>query len=146
MFSKTFITKWSDIDLNGHMGNVAYCAYATNVRFMLFTEYGFNLDPMGGHPIGPIVFKEEITYYREVKIGELITVTCEVSGLSKDYKKFSFIQKIYKADQVLAAKVVIDGAWFDVKIRKAVIPPKSLVKVIETLPRMDQFQWINANN
>ena len=131
------------MDLNGHMGNTAYCAYATNVRFMMFQEHGFNFDPMGIQPISPIVFREELTYQREVKLGEEILVTCEVLKLSKDFKKFSFIQKIIKPEDILAAVIIFEGAWFNLRIRKAVLPPYSLVEICKKLPRSDQFKWID---
>ena len=62
------VAGWRDMDYNSHMANTAYLDRAADVRMMYFAENGFTVADMLRMKIGPVIMKDEIEYYREVKL------------------------------------------------------------------------------
>ena len=88
-FEKTLYATWRDMDYNSHMANTAYLDRAADVRMMYFAENGFTADEMLRLKIGPVVMKDEIEYFREVRLLQEIRVGFALVGLSPDASRFS---------------------------------------------------------
>ena len=86
-FKVTFNTKWSDFDPNRHMRHTAYNDYAAEVRVRFFQEHGLSINEFAKLNIGPILFKEETSFLKEIHIGENITVKMEKKAKSIQYAK-----------------------------------------------------------
>ena len=63
------------MDFNGHLANTAYLDLAADVRMAFFAEHGSPPTEFRRHAIGPVVRKDELEYFREVKLHETVTVT-----------------------------------------------------------------------
>ncbi len=139
-FSKTFRTIWANFDANRHMRHTAYNDYAAEVRIMFLQEHGFDIDYLKKIKLGPILFREETKFLREIKMGADITVDIELSKLSPDGKKYSFIHHIYNnINKELSATIVIDGAWLDLEKRKLTSPPQKLIDIMNDLEKSNDF-------
>jgi acyl-CoA thioester hydrolase len=68
MYSQQFVVRWSDLDANAHMKNTAYIEYAMQVRIAHFAEHGFSAEEFSRRRFGPIVFREEVTYFKDVRM------------------------------------------------------------------------------
>ncbi len=88
MYSKTLFAGWADMDFNSHMKNTSFLDKSADVRMMFFAENGFPVAEFARLQIGPVVTKEEIEYYREVRLLQEIVVTLELAGLSADGGRF----------------------------------------------------------
>ena len=141
-YSKTFRTIWANFDPNGHMRHTAYNDYAAEVRVMFLQENGFDLNYLQEIKLGPILFREETKFLKEIKMGTNITVDLELLALSKDGRKFSFLHHIYNDGNQLSATISIDGAWLDLEKRKLKSPPESIIKSMNKLHKPDHFYWI----
>lgn len=131
---------WSQIDANMHLRHSAYADFAAQARVEMLESLGMNAKEMHKHKMGPILFREEAIYYKEIKPGETILVTCLLSKCRADGSRWSFVQEIYRADGVLAAKVNVDGAWIDMLQRKLTAPPAVFNEVfLEKLPKTPDF-------
>jgi len=139
IFTREFDVIWADLDPNGHMRHTAYMDYAAQVRLAFLTEHGFTLAKFQQARVGPILFREETDYRREVRAGERITVGLELIGLSANRKHWAFRQPIYKASGELAATVTVRGAWFSLTERKVVPAPEALEAVVEKMPHAADF-------
>ena len=57
------------MDFNAHMRNTAYLDLSADVRMMYFAEHGFSMREFETLKIGPVILKDEIEYFRELKLG-----------------------------------------------------------------------------
>jgi len=141
-FEVEFKTKWSDFDPNRHMRHTAYNDYAAEVRVRFFQEHGLSINEFAKLNIGPILFKEETSFFKEIHIGENINVHMELEGVSNGIERWRFNHQIYNKDGVLSAEIKVYGAWIDLYKRKLTVPPPEFVKIFEDLPKTENFKEI----
>lgn len=142
-YSKTYEARWADIDPNRHMRHSVYNDYAAQTRVALFRESGLTMDEISEMGIGPILFREEVRFLREVKMSEIITVFSYVRKMRKDGSRWTFFHPMFKDNDIPIAEITVDGAWLNLHTRKLRTPPEKLLKVINSFPRTDDFQWID---
>ena len=135
-------SRWGEIDSTGHMRNVAYLDISANSRMEFFNSNGYTLTEFFGAGLGPVVLKDEIEYKREVRLGEDLTVTNELAGMSEDSTRFIFRNQFIKANGKLACKISSLVAFFDIATRKTIAPPENLMRAILSLPRSEDFGTI----
>ena len=75
--------------------------------------------------VGPILFREELIYMREVRPNDTIKITCALTKCRKDGSRWSFRQEMFRGDGIQAALINVDGAWIDTVKRKLVGCPKN---------------------
>ncbi len=126
MFEKLLTAGWRDMDYNSHMANTAYLDRAADVRMMYFAENGFTAEDMLRMKIGPVVMKDEIEYFREVKLLQEIRVSLACAGLAPDGSRFMLRNEFAHADGTRCAVVHSTGGWLDLNARKLIAPPEPL--------------------
>jgi acyl-CoA thioester hydrolase len=136
-YQKSFEIGLSEIDFNGHLHNTRYLDYSANVRYSHLVEQGWELRHLTELGIGPISLVDEISYRREVRLGDLITVVYQISGYSADGSRWRAHVDILRRDGVLAATVITTGAWFDLRSRKIESPPRELVAATDGIHSAD---------
>jgi len=141
-FEITFHTKWSDFDPNRHMRHTAYNDYAAEVRVRFFQEHGLSISEFAKLNIGPVLFKEETSFLKEIHIGENITVKMELEGVSKGIERWRFNHQIFNEKGKLSAEIKVYGAWIDLQKRKLTVPPAKFVKIFQDLPKTENFKEI----
>lgn len=141
-FEITFKTKWSDFDPNRHMRHTAYNDYAAEVRVRFFQEHGLSINEFAKLNIGPILFKEETSFLKEIHIGENITVNMQLEGASKELERWRFKHQIFNENGKLSAEIKVYGAWIDLVKRKLTALPKQYRVLFNDLPKSDQFEEI----
>jgi acyl-CoA thioester hydrolase len=135
-------SRWGEIDSNGHMRNVAYLDISASSRMEFFNANGYTLAEFFGAGLGPVVLKDELVYKHEVRLGEDLTVTNELAGISEDNTRFIFRNQFIKANGKLACKISSLVAFFDITTRKTIAPPENLMRAILSLPRSEDFSTI----
>ena len=130
----TYRTRWADMDPNGHMRHSAYADYAADQRLVLLAAWGYDIKEFARLRLGPILFREETIFLKEVHIGEEIRVNSRLRTVNDDGTRWSITHTIYKADGRVAATVAVDGAWLDLDRRKLTTPPAALGEAFRTLP------------
>lgn len=144
-FKFSFPTRWADFDPNNHMRHTAYNDYAAESRVRLFHANGLSLKEFNHLGIGPILFKEETNFYREINLGDDVTVEVLLKGASQYGERFKFIHKIYRKDGILSAEIEVYAAWMDLSKRKLTTPPDIILDVFEKLSKTDDFEVIHIN-
>jgi acyl-CoA thioester hydrolase len=139
MFSKPLFAGWGDMDFNSHMRNTAFLDKSADVRMLFFAENGFPMEEFVRLGIGPVIMKDEIEYLREVRLLEKIEVGLAVAGASDDGSRFLLRNEFRLSDGRLAATVTSLGGWLDLKRRKLIAPPASLLESMRRLDRTDDF-------
>ncbi|HSC47832.1 MAG TPA: acyl-CoA thioesterase [Gammaproteobacteria bacterium] len=138
-YTKTLEVRWADLDPNGHVRHSAYADYGAQARIAYLTEHGFGPTQFQKLRIGPILFREDLKYFREIHANERVTITVEVSGLSPNRKHWRFRHRILRGDGELACIIDCQGTWFDLTARKVISAPADLNSVMEHMPRSQDF-------
>jgi acyl-CoA thioester hydrolase len=118
---------WSQIDANMHLRHSAYADFAAQARLELLERTGFSSSLFHKYNIGPILFREESIYLREVPLNDRIMVTCEMTKMRSDGTRWSFRQEIYRSDGIKAAIITVDGSWLNTVERKLAVLPTELI-------------------
>lgn len=134
-YEKTYTVRWADMDPNVHMRHSAYTDYAAQLRLEYLADHGYPLHTFAKLAIGPILFREDTRFLKEVGISEVIRVRGELAGISEDGARWRIVHTIYKADGQEAATITVDGAWLDLRLRKLTVPPPELNEAMRQLPR-----------
>jgi len=109
---------WAQLDANMHLRHSAYADFCAQARSNMMRQAGLSLAEFAKYHIGPILFREELVYHREIGLDERISVKVEMTKLNTQNFRFSFRHEIFKENGFKAATVEIDGAWLDLKKRR----------------------------
>jgi acyl-CoA thioester hydrolase len=143
-FEEPVAVRWSDLDANRHVRNTIFSEFATHARIRLLEAYGFSQTRFESLRFGPVMFREEIRYRRELVFGEDATVNVLFAGLSEDGSRWRVHQEVTRASGKVAASLTIDGAWIHLDRRKLVAPPPELLEVLQSLPRTRDFEVLRS--
>jgi len=91
--------------------------------------------------IGPIAFREEAIFKREIKFEDKVTVDVEVIKATHDFARWSVRHQILKDDGTLSAILYLDGAWINLDKRKLAIPDLYIQKIFDDFPKGEDFTW-----
>ena len=145
MFEKRLVAGWGDMDFNSHMRNTAFLDKSADVRMMFFSENGFPMDEFIRRRIGPVIMKDEIEYFREIRLLEELRVTLAIAGFANDGSRFVIRNEFFRSSGSVAARVTSAGGWLDLASRKLVAPPEALLAALHSLPRTDDFQILSSS-
>ena len=144
-YSNTYEVTWADMDPNRHMRHSVYNDYAAQTRVAMFEEYGLGMDMISKLGLGPILFREETKFLKEIGLCEKITVTAQLKSMRKDGSRWTFLHEMFNGNSQKAAVITVDGAWLDLEKRKLGTPPGKMQKVLKEFPRSDDFRWTPGN-
>lgn len=130
---------WSQIDSNNHLRHSAYADFGAQARLELLKSLGFDADSLEKLKIGPILFREELIYLREIRPNDTVRVTCEMTHCRRDGSRWTFTQAIYRSDGVQAATINTHGAWVDIEKRKLVPLPSDWAEKFMLIPQTADF-------
>jgi acyl-CoA thioester hydrolase len=133
--------RWSDLDPNFHLRHSVYYDYGAYCRVSFLEEYGLTNLMMQELHIGPILFREEAVFRREVRLGDNLKINLEVLKSRKDFSRWTIRHQLFKEETTLAAVVTVEGAWINTLARKLATPPLQVVSVFEQMPKAAEFEW-----
>jgi acyl-CoA thioester hydrolase len=137
-----FYAGWKDIDFNQHMKNTAFLEKVDDVRMMFFAENGLLINEFARLRIGPVVFKDEVEYFKEINMLEKIKISIETSGMSEDGTRFIIKNEFFRPDGKMAARITSYGTWIDLDERKVRVPPEKIQMMMKALPKADDYKEI----
>jgi len=105
----------------------------------MLNKMGFSLDKFAEFHIGPILFREELIYFKEVHLDEYVQVKVELTKYNKTNSRFSFIHQVFRNDGVLCCTVNVDGAWLDLQKRKLTKLPEEMEPYLARIPRSENY-------
>ncbi len=143
-FEEHFTVRWADLDANRHVRNTIFSEFATHTRFRLLEAHGFSQARFESLRFGPVMFREEIRYRRELVFGEEVSVSVLFAGLSEDGSQWRVYQEVTRADGKQAAILTIDGAWIHLERRRLIAPPDELLELLQSLPRTEDFEVLRS--
>src|SRR4030042_4508786 len=81
-YSIPYEVRWTDIDANRHVRYSAYVDAAAEMRFRFFTEHNLTAEAFDRLGTGPVYTSMMINFFREVLLGETLTITLRLFRLS----------------------------------------------------------------
>jgi acyl-CoA thioester hydrolase len=138
--------RWADLDPLGHARHTAFMDWATHSRIAAFATQGVTTGRFQELGVGPVIFREEADYLREVSGEDRITVSFEFTGGSPDWKHFRIRHVLTRLDGVHCATVVVRGAWLNLRERKVVVPPEPIARACQALPRSADFEVLERGS
>jgi acyl-CoA thioester hydrolase len=140
-FHRILQIRWSDLDPNFHLRHSVYYDWGAYCRVEFLSEHGLDAHLMQQLGIGPILFREECTFRREIRSGDEAMITLALWRGRRDFSRWSFRHDIFKNGDTLAATLIVDGAWMDVNQRKLCTPPEHVHHIFESMPKAEGFEW-----
>ena len=138
-FSKQLSFRWSDLDPNFHVRHSAYYDFGAQHRIEILEQLGLTLKVMQSQHFGPVLFREECIFKREIKISDVITMQTKMAKMRPDASRWSIVHEFYRGDE-LCAIITVDGAWMDTGIRKLANPtPQVVIDALSSFPKTADF-------
>ncbi|MEO6538041.1 MAG: acyl-CoA thioesterase [Ferruginibacter sp.] len=138
-FIKKVEIRWSDLDPNFHVLHSRYYDFGAYCRMAFLVEHGLTPAVMQQFNIGPILFREECIFKREITFGDHVEINVTLQKITPDYTRWSMMHEIWKNNNTLSAIIKIDGAWIDTQKRKLAIPPGIVSEIFDKVPRDKDF-------
>lgn len=131
---------WAQIDANRHLRHSAYADLCAQARSNMLSTMGLPLDRIAEAGIGPILFREELVYLKEITLNEQVKVAVQLTRYNRTNSRFTFRHEIYREDGTKCAVVTVDGAWLDIAKRKLTTLPDKWQDMVARLPKGEDYE------
>jgi acyl-CoA thioester hydrolase len=140
-YLKPIEIRWADIDPNFHLRHSVYYDYGAYCRVSFLEEHGLTYLLMQQLNFGPILFREEAIFRKEVRYADKLIMDLQLVKARKDFSRWTIRHNLIKNENILSAVVTVDGAWINTLLRKLATPPPEVIKVFEAMPKAAEFEW-----
>lgn len=134
--------RWADIDANRHLRHSVYYDFAAAMRMNYLNSNGLTTEKLIELQIGPILFREEALFKREVRLEDKVSINFTILKCMPDYSRWSLQHHITKEDGTLCTIINVDGAWMDLVKRKLTVPDPFIQKIFADIPKSAEFQFM----
>ena len=110
--------RWSDLDPNFHLRHSVYYDWGALSRIEFLYANGLTAELMNKLHFGPILFREECVFKKEIRLGDRIRIGLKLLKGKRDYSRWTIRHDIIKGDDIVSAILTVDGAWLDTDKRK----------------------------
>ena len=142
-FIKEVQLRWADLDPNFHLRHSVYYDWGAFCRIEFLNEFGLTTDVMQRLHFGPILFREECLFKKEIRQGNKITIDLKLLRSKRNFSRWTIQHIIQKNVDTVAAILTVDGAWINTIERKLAVPPPEVEKVFSQMPVDGNFQWLD---
>lgn len=136
--------RWADLDANRHVRHSAYYDFAAQARIQFMSQAGLDSKKLEALQIGPILFREECVFRKEIVLEDTVHITTEMLRARHNFSRWAIQHRFLKNEAILATVLTIEGAWLDLRLRKLVVPNDFVQSVFAQFPRAATFQWLDA--
>ena len=77
-FTKKISIRWADLDPNFHMRHTAYYDFGAQHRIEILAQQGLTMQVMKEQHFGPIAFREECVFRKEIHLEDQITISAKI--------------------------------------------------------------------
>jgi acyl-CoA thioester hydrolase len=138
----TYDIRWADLDANGHVHYSAFIDAAADLRYRFFAERGFPPEALLKSGVGAVYSSVEARFLREVGVGERISITYTLAGLSPKGIRWKVHHDILKSSGKKAVILDLEGMVLDLKRRRPTEPTDQLLAVFHQIPRSPKFETL----
>ena len=135
--------RWADLDPNFHLRHSVYYDWGALCRVECFRHLGLTTQFMQENHIGPILFREECVFRKEIRDGDRISIDLGLVKARRDYSRWTMRHQVVRNEDTISAVITVDGAWIDTMKRKLGVLPETAFGRFSQLPRDADFQWLD---
>jgi len=143
VFSMPVQVRWSDLDPNFHLRHSVYYDWGALCRVAYLAGAGLTLNRMQELQIGPIIFREECIFRREIKISDPVTIDMKLLKAKRDFSRFTIVHQIRKNPETVSAILTVDIAWMNGVTRKLTGLPAQDISLLVNGPVAEGFEWLD---
>lgn len=140
-YKKQVSLRWSDLDPNFHLRHSVYYDFGAQVRIEFLEAVGMGLSYMHQHGFGPILFREECVFKKEIRYPADLFIDVRLKRLRKDHSRFTIVHDITNSEGLVHAVLTVDGSWMDTRLRKLTALPEDARSKIEAFPKTEDFEF-----
>lgn len=134
-FLKSLELRWADLDPNFHLRHSVYYDFGATARIEFLAQNGITVAFMQQHHFGPVIFREECVFKKEIRLSDTITIDLTLKQSNPDFSRWTMQHTIYKNTDTVSAILTIDGAWMDTIKRKLTLPPAEVIAAFGNMPK-----------
>ena len=142
MYKTNIDIRWADLDPNFHVLHSKYYDFCAFSRTRFLYDHNITAEVMMQLHVGPILFREECFFKKEIRFGDKVTVTTQLGAASENFARWQMRHEILVGEDKLAATITVDGAWMDTHKRKLTTPPEDIALVFKNAPRSSDFKFL----
>jgi acyl-CoA thioester hydrolase len=131
---------WAQMDANQHLRHSAYADLAAQARVELLESMDLNMEVFQRLKIGPILFREELIYLKEIRGTQRVQISSELVKSRKDGSRWSIRHEVFREDGTKSAIINVDGAWLDLVQRKLTGLPENFAAAFNEMPRSADYE------
>lgn len=140
---KNLNLRWSDLDPNFHLRHSSYYDLAAQERIDILYQYGITIAVMKEENFGPVLFKEQCEFKREIHLNSQIHIITKLLKMKKDGSFWIIQHEFVSEENKLHAIIKVEGSWIDTVKRKLAKPvPEVILKGLDAFPKTDDFEYI----
>ena len=140
-FSIPVQIRWSDLDPNFHLRHSVFYDWGAVCRVEFLNKMGLTWKKMMELHIGPIIFREECIFRKEIRPDDSVTINLKLIKAKKDFSRFTIQHEIIKEPGITSAILTVDIAWINGITRKLAVLPEEETKALAITPLAENFQW-----
>src|SRR4030065_1033757 len=138
-YSRPYEVRWTDTDANRHVRYSAYIDAAAELRYRFFTQHDLPPEAFDQLGVGPVYTSLTANFFREVRLGETLTITYQLAGLSEQGIRWKVSHDFLKANGKKAVTVSLEGTILNLATRTPTMPTPEIMAVFQLLPPSSDF-------
>ena len=135
--------RWSDMDPNFHLRHSVYYDWGALCRVAFLERSGLTWQRMVQLQTGPIIFREECIFRREIRMGDPVSIDLKLLKAKRDFSRFTIVHTIHKDPSTVSAILTVDIAWINGITRKLTVLPEEDTRNFSAGPFAQDFQWLD---
>lgn len=140
---KNLNLRWSDLDPNFHLRHSSYYDLAAQERIEILHQYGITIEMMKAENVGPVLFKEQCEFKREIHLNSRIHIVTKLLKMKRDASFWVIQHEFLSEEDKLHALIKVEGSWIDTVKRKLARPaPDVILSGLERFPKTEDFEYL----
>ena len=144
-YSMIYEVRWTDIDANRHVRYSAYIDAAAEQRYHFFNEHNLTPDAFDKLNVGPVYTNLVVNFYREVLLGETLTIKYLLTGLSPQGIRWRVQHEFIKANGKKAVTVSLEGTMLNLSTRQPTMPTPEIMAAFQMVPHSTDFEVLSES-
>lgn len=128
MYQEIIKVRGYELDSLGHVNQANYLLYAESVRWNHFASLGVTLQAMAGWGVGPALLSQNISYLKELRMGDEVRITSELLEFEG---KYGSVQNNFYRGEVKVAELTITFTFINLKERRSCPPPPEMLELLK---------------
>lgn len=141
---KNLNLRWSDLDPNFHLRHSSYYDLAAQERIDILHQYGITTTVMKDEDVGPVLFKEQCEFKREIHLNSRIHIVTKLLKMKRDGSFWIIQHEFLSEEDKVHAIIQVEGSWIDTVKRRLARPvPNVILQGMENFPKTTEFEYLH---